>query len=135
MLTDEGGRRHSLGEIRRGPAPLGRRRWTGASRGRKWGRRLSAPLRERGKRVKRGTASGNAFLWWLDGAGGEEKGRGSGLVMRGGRRRSKRGGAALHRLAWHGSSGSGPLKQRRAAHTAWTQGARCQQGRRWGRGG
>jgi hypothetical protein len=85
--------------------------------------------------VKRGTASGDTFLWWLDGAGGEEKGRGSDLVMRGGRRRSERGGAALHRPARHGSSGSGPLEQWWAAHTARTQRARYEQGRRRGRGG
>jgi hypothetical protein len=45
----------------------------GASRGRKWGRRRGAPVLARGKRVKRGTTSGNAFLWRLGGVAGKKR--------------------------------------------------------------
>jgi hypothetical protein len=52
------------------------------------------------KTVKRGVASVTPFY---GGAGGEEKGRGSGSVPRGGRRRSGegRGGVRCH-VGWHG---------------------------------
>jgi hypothetical protein len=80
-LTDEGGRQRSSGGIQRGQAPLGHRQWTGASRGRKWGRRCNALAWARGKWVKRVMASGDAFLWHLDGVGGEEKGGGGGVRL------------------------------------------------------
>jgi hypothetical protein len=56
--------------------------------------------------VKRGTASGNAFLWWLDGAGGEEKGRGSGLVMRGAGEGAR--GEVRRCIDWHGMGAVAP---------------------------
>jgi hypothetical protein len=101
MLTDEGERQCSLGGIRCSPAPHGHRRWTGASRGRKWGSRHGAPVRVRGKWAKQGMALGDAFLWRLGGAGREEKGTGSGLVPRGGRRRSGEGGTVRCCVGWH----------------------------------
>jgi hypothetical protein len=61
-LTDEGGRWRSSGGIRCSPEPLGRRRWTGASRGRKRGRRCGARAQTRGKGEKRDGRQPMSFM-------------------------------------------------------------------------
>jgi hypothetical protein len=63
--------------------------------------------RARGKREKRGTASGDTFLWRLGGAGGEEKGRGSGSVPRGAGEGAEMGGRGAT------SRGAGTTRARR----------------------
>jgi hypothetical protein len=74
-------------------------------RGMKWGRRRSAPTWVREKWAEQGTASGDAFLWRLGGAGAEEKVRGSGSVPRGGRR-SGEGGVGV-RWLWAAQTAAG----------------------------
>jgi hypothetical protein len=88
-------------------------------------------LRE--ENVKMRDSVGRRLVMAVRRRGGEEKGRGSGLVPHGGRRGAEREGPGC------GRGGSEPLGQWWAVHVAWARRMRMSRGgggraRRWGSG-
>jgi hypothetical protein len=88
-MADDGGN----GGVRRGPEPLGHRRWTGGIEGEAVEERAWHLGVDKGDGVKKGNGGGRRLLWWLGGATEWEGAGGSGVQRRMELKIGKRGGA------------------------------------------